>query len=482
MQRIGKIFLGAAIIALSACTLNQATGEKQFTAFMSPDQELAIGSQEHAKILKLFGEYRDPDIINYVNRIGEHVAQNTERPDIDYRFTVLDTPMVNAFALPGGYVYISRGLLQQANSEAELAAVIAHEIGHITARHSAERYSRGVLTSLGATVLAAATDSNTLVQAAGIGGDLYIKSYSRGQEHQADSLGLRYLQRTGYAPQAMAGFLSNLDQYTAFESRLTGAGMPMPFNYFSTHPRTGDRITEVSAQAAQFPAGKDMVNRETYLKTIDGMVYGDSERHGFTRDQNFYHPELGFTFSVPKGFRLVNQPEDVVAIGPDGSLILFDAAQTSTAMEPMAYLKQVWLGGEDITKAESVMINGLDAATAAFNAQVNGRTMSLRVIAIQWEPNRFFRFQMAIPREADAKFVEDLKRTTYSFRRMTAEEKRDIKPYRIRIVTAGAGDTVQSMARRMAFDNLKEERFRVLNAIAPGETLIPGQLYKIVTD
>jgi predicted Zn-dependent protease len=481
MLRIGKIFLILTLMALSACSVNPATGEKQFTAFMSPQQERAIGAQEHAKIIELFGEYRDPDLVNYVNRVGEQIAQNTEQPDMNFRFTVLDTPMVNAFALPGGYVYVSRGLALQANSEAELAAVLAHEIGHITARHSAERYSHGVLTSLGATVLAAATESSTLSQAAGLGGNLYIKSYSRGQEHQADELGVRYLHSSGYAPSAMASFLANLEQYSAFEARLSGSGQPMPFNYFSTHPRTSDRIAEVRSIASRYPRNDGVIDRGEYLKLIDGTVYGDSARHGFARGQSFYHPAMGFTFSVPRGFRIINQPTEVVAAGPDGAIILFDAAQTSSATDPLTYLTRIWMGGEELKMRESIMINGMNAATAAFNARVNGKPVTVRIVAVQWEPNRFFRFQMAIPRNADAQFVDDLKRTTYSFRKMTGEEKESIKPYIMDIIKAGSGDTASSLARRMAFENLKEERFRVLNAMKPGEKVVTGEIYKIVS-
>lgn len=481
MRLFGKFFLiGAAVMGLSACTLNPATGEKQFTAFMSPQQEVAVGAQEHAKIIQLFGAYDNPAVTSYVRSVGERVARNTERGDVDYTFIVLDTPMVNAFALPGGYVYISRGLLQQANSEAELAAVLGHEIGHITGRHSAERYSRGVLTTLGAGILAAATDSNTVAQAAGIGSDLYIKSYSRGQEHQADDLGLRYLYNAGYEPEAMASFLANLDQYTAFEARLSGTDQPMPFNYFSTHPQTSDRIAEVVDAARAYPDNERLIRREEYLQTIDGIVYGDSERHGFIRGQTFYHPAMGFTFSVPRGFRLVNQPDQVVAVSDGGAVIVFDAAQTPSAMEPLTYMQQVWMQGESLDAAEQVLINGLPAATAAFDATVNGRPMTLRIVAIQWSPNRFFRLQMAIPRGASGGLVEDLKRTTYSFRKLSDEEKRTIRPWKIDIVTAGAGDTVSSLAARMPFDDLKEERFRVLNALSASERVVPGRAYKIV--
>jgi predicted Zn-dependent protease len=185
---------------------------------------------------------------------------------------------------------------------------------------------------------------------------------------------------------------------------------------------------------------------------------------------------------VPRNFRLINQPEEVIAVGPDGSIILFDAAQTASAMDPLVYLTQVWMGGEELQASEKIMINGMDAATAAFNATVNGRPATLRIVAIQWEPNRFFRFQMSIPRNADSSLVEGLKLTTYSFRRMSEEQRRTIKPYYISTITASSGDTVASMAGRMAFDNLREERFRVLNAMAPGERLQAGRAYKIVTE
>ena len=203
------------ILPLNACSTNPATGRTQFAALMSPQQENQVGAEEHPNIIAEFGEYDNARVQTYVRQVGARVTRNTERPDVDYKFYVVDSPIVNAFALPGGYIYISRGLLAVADSEAELAAVLGHEAGHITGRHSAERYSRGVVTQLGAGILAAAVDSAGVSQALGLGSDLYLKSYSRSQENEADTLGIRYLAQNGYDPSAMTSFLENLQNASA---------------------------------------------------------------------------------------------------------------------------------------------------------------------------------------------------------------------------------------------------------------------------
>lgn len=489
MKSFFKLFLMAGVLCIAAategCTINPATGQKQFAALMSPAQEEATGAQEHAKIMHSFGgPFEDPALEAYIQRIGARISANTERPDVDYKFFVLDTPMVNAFALPGGYIYVSRGLLAQANSEAEVAAVLAHEVGHITARHSAERYSRGVLASVGTVVLAAATDNDRLLQAAGLGSELYMKSYSRGQESQADELGIRYLARAGYDPASMASFLANLDQYTQYEEQRAGSGQPQPFNYFSTHPRTADRVADARAMTAQYPqAASEDANAAGYLQAMNGLVYGDSAAQGFARGHAFYHPEMGFTFSVPDNFRLNNAPEGVTALGPDGAVILFDMAATGAGMDAFSYMTQGWMKGEPLTTPESILIDGMPAATAAFEAVVNGRKMTVRIVAIEWAPTKFFRFQMAVPYGTDSRFVEGLKKTTYSFRRMTDAEKAQVRPYRIRVVTAAAGDTVETLAARMVAEGGdRRGRFAVLNALAPGEKVVPGRLYKVVAE
>ncbi len=484
---IGKTFMtlmaAASSIALGSCSVNPATGEQQFTAFMPAGQEASVGASEHQKVEQAYGKFMTGSIATYVSQIGSEVAKNTERNDVQYKFNVIDSPIVNAFAIPGGYVYMSRGLLALANSEAEVAAVLGHEIGHITARHSAERMSQGMLVGLGAAVLSAAVGSSAVSQAANVGSDLYIKSYSRGQEHQADELGVRYLSRATYDPAAMASFLKSLDAQTKLDQQLAGAqGTESQFNYFSTHPLTADRIAAASAEAQKYPKGTMDSGRTKYLRAIDGMIYGDSPDQGFVKGSSFYHPKLGFMFTLPSGFKINNTPEQVVGTDNAGTIVLFDAAGDPNKADPAAYLSQIWMAGKTIGNVESVTVNGMRAATTAFAGSVNGKTATVRLMAIEWAPGQMMRFQIAIPSGASAATVEGLKKTTYSFRRLSESEKTSVQPQRIRIVTASANDTQATMAQRMAPGNLAQERFRVLNGLAPNEPLKAGELYKIVVE
>ncbi len=471
-----------AVTFLTACSTNPATGDRQFTALMSPEQEIQIGAGEHKKVMQMFGDKNiDPALQTYVGKIGARVSKKTERPDVQYKFTVIDTPMVNAFAIPGGYIYASRGLMTLANSEGELASVLAHETGHITARHSAERYSRGVLASLGATALSIAIGSDTATQMLGLSSELYVKSYSRAQEHQADELGVRYLYRGGYDPFSMARFLTNLDNNTKLDLALAGKGEASPYNYFSTHPQTGERIARASNIAAKYPKDSEEVSREKYLRAIDGMIYGDSPQQGYVRGRHFYHVPMDFTFSVPEGFTLNNQPTQVVATAENGTVILFDAVGNRDHIDALGYITRVWMTDKALPDAERITINGNPAATASFGGAINGAPVTIRLVAVEWAPDKIFRFQMAIPQGASKGLIEELRRATYSLRSLTADEKRTIKPYRVRIVTAKAGDSVASLARHMPFATMQEERFRVLNGMRKGEQLAAGRLYKTIT-
>lgn len=469
-----------AVLLLAGCTVNPATGDQQFAALMSPQQEAQTGAQEHARVLKEFGVLPATDPVQvYVNKVGRKVAENTERADVAYKFFVLDSPTVNAFALPGGYIYVTRGILAQANSEAELAGVLAHEIAHITARHSAERYTHGVLTALGAAVIAAATDNAQAARAAGVGSELYIKSYSRGQESQADELGIRYLYKAGYDIGGMARFLENLGAQDDLQARMAGRNGG-GFSYFSTHPRNEDRVAQAYNVAAQYPRNDALLGRDEYLDAIGGIVYGDSVNQGLVRGQSFYHPGMDFMFSVPAGFRIDNQPAQVTAVAQSGAVIIFDGAANAGRVDPVTYVSQVWMRGQLATEVERIEINGRNAATVSFPGRVNNRAVTIRLIAVAWGPDKFFRFQMAIPQGADATIIEDLKRTTYSLRPMTAQEKREVQPWTLRVIAAKADDTVESLAARTPFHDFREERFRVLNGMKPGDTVQPSRFYKVV--
>ncbi|MBL4804013.1 MAG: M48 family metalloprotease [Alphaproteobacteria bacterium] len=465
------------LLLLGACSTNPATGEKQFTALMSPQQEVQVGASEHEKIVQQFGLEKDPQINSYVSEIGKRVSAETERPDVQYKFFVLDSPIVNAFALPGGYIYISRGLLALANNEAEVAAVLAHETGHITGRHSAERYSRGVVTTLGAGLLGAVLESDGAAQALGTGANLYLSSYSRGQENEADTLGLRYMTRGQYNPNAMSSFLYSLQRQSDLDAKVAGRSSTSAFSYFSTHPATGERVSKTRAEAQAY-AQTGEVGRDDHLNTIAGMTYGDSAEQGFARGNRFYHPALGFTFEVPEGFAITNQPSQVVATSAQtGSAIIFDMA-ASQGMAPANYV-QNWVKDRNLQDIESITVNGMPAATGSFSGIVQGRATTIRLVAIRYG-DKFVRFQIAIPQNAPASLVTALKQTTYSFRSLSQSERGSVRPLSIKLFTARGGDTVVSRAQQSGFDDYKAERFRVLNGLAPNEELQSGVLYKTV--
>ncbi len=483
-----RLFLNITIIfasaySLTACSTNPATGEKQFTALMSPSQEIQISAQEHSKIINQYGIYNNKVLQSYISDIGEKIAQYTERPEIDYKFFLLDSPIVNAFALPGGYIYITRGTLALANSEAEIASVLSHEIAHVTARHSAERYSRNIVTSLGAMIISTAVGNSGISQALGIGSDLYIKSYSRGQETQADKLGIRYLTRAAYNPKAMAGFLKSLQINNELDAIINNKKqVNIAGGYFSTHPATIDRINKAISQANIYSSDINIDNRYKYLKMINGMTYGDSSAQGFIRGNNFYHPQIGFKFSVPKGYKIINQPSHVVASKQDGAIIIFDMVRNNGLLSPMSFLKNIWMQGENIYNAENININGMKAATASFQAIVKGKKTQIRLIVIKWSENKFARFQVVLPDNLSKEQIKDIKKSTYSFSRLNNKERLTIKPYKIKIITAKATDNIASLSKLMIQERHKEKYFRALNGLNDDEEIIANRLYKIVTN
>ena len=471
--------LCVSLLLLSACSTNPATGRNQFTGLLPAQSEASIGAQEHQKVLQEYGVYQDQNLQNYVTSIGNKIVPHTERADVQYKFFLLDSDMVNAFALPGGYVYVTRGLLALANSEAELAGVIAHEIGHVTGRHSAERYSRGVVTSLGATILGAAIDNANAAKAINTGADLYLRSYSRGQENEADNLGIRYLYRAGYDPFAMARFMQSMQMESQLQSQMTGKERPPAF--LSTHPDTGDRVSSTSQIAGSYSANANaIVNANGYLQRLNGMTFGNSGKEGFTQGQTFFHPKIGFKYTSPRGFEIINQPNAVISKGPNGTVIIFDFDSNKNAFDPQSYLQGAWMRQEPIGAVEQISVNGMRGATALYQGTVSGQPMAIRLVAIEWQKNVFGRFQIAIPNGAPASLIEELRKTTYSFARMTDSEKNSIKPEKVVTVTARSGDSVSSLARRQPFGKWNDARFRVLNGLGPNEGVRSGQVYKLV--
>ena len=476
---------------LAACTVNPATGQQSFTGFMSEGEELRIGALEHPKILREFGgAYDDPALADYVRRVGESLARVAETPNLRYTFTVLNDDKVNAFALPGGYVYITRGLLALADNEAEMAGVLAHEIGHVVARHTAQRYSQAMAANLGLTVL------GVLGQAAGVPGavgDLVqfgaaaaLQSYSREQEMESDMLAVRYMTRVGYSPGALNSFFRKMEAHDQLQAALAGRpGAEERYNIMSTHPRTAQRIEQAIELARVGAVANPRYEREAFLARIEGMTFGDDPRQGIRRGREFIHPGLRFRFVVPPGFALFNSPRQVVARGPQQSVVVFDmeTEAKARAVGPLAhYLVRDWGARLALREVEPIAVNGLDGATGRSQVRTRGGIMDVRLVAIRADPSRIYRMVFVTPPRLTESLRAELQRTTYTFRLLSPAEAAQVKPLRIALVTAKAGDTAESLAARMPFASHRLEWFEALNGLARGQPLVPGVTFKTVVE
>jgi predicted Zn-dependent protease len=491
------LLLALVLTGATGCSTNPATGETSFTAFMSPAQERQVGAEQHPKLVQEFGgAYDDPKIAAYVERIGQSLAQHSELKDIQYSFTVIDDDGINAFALPGGYIHVTRGLLTLASNEAELAGVLGHEIGHVTARHAAQRYSTATATSLGIGVLgilgAIAGVPAQLSDLAGsglqTGAAIYLQSYSRDQELEADRLGIRYMTAAGYDPDAMVSFFRKLDAYTRLEAEKVGdPGAGDRFDIMASHPRTADRVQQASQLAEKARAPGEELGRQSYLQAINGIIYGDSPEQGFRRGRDFIHPGLRIAFRVPEGFVLKNGPQQVAAVGPDGALIIFDADPRSDVArrvpDMVSYLTQVWAARTQLAGVQCFQVDGMEAATGTVRLPTKSGVADVRLVAIHGgDAERIWRFVFLSRPNATAGLQSAFQNTAMSFRQLSAQEAAAVKPWRIDVVSVQPGDTPESLASRMAVESYKVETFRVLNGLAAGERPATGVPVKIVTE
>jgi predicted Zn-dependent protease len=483
-----------AFLALAACAAPPTPGEPPRTVAARSVAEQRIGDQSHPRILAQFGgEYRNARLQSYVNRIGARLAAQTEQPQGPWTFTVLDSPIVNAFALPGGYVYVTRGLIALANDEAELAGVIGHEMGHVTAAHSMRRQETatvaqvGVLAAvIGAAVLGAdRAVADAVGQLASAGAQGAVASYSRAQELEADRLGVAYLARAGYDPLAQADFLRSMQAQDQLSASLRGgAHDPNRVDFFATHPATADRIAAATAAAGREGAGADR-GRDRFLAAIDGMTYGDSAAQGFVRGARFVHPDLRFEFAAPPGFTITNAAEQVTMRGPRGAGITFDGARDPggsleryiAAEWAPALARQVRTG--PLQQLRSQTIGGQQAASAILPVQTPGGVRALTLTAIRAPGGTIYRF-LGVADPRDAQGLEAVRTAGESFRVLTAAQAAQERPWRLSVVQVRSGDTVARLAARMPFDRANEQRFRVLNGMGPNDELRPGDRVKLV--
>lgn len=480
--------LAISVIA-SGCSTNPATGEQSFTAFMDAEDEKKIGAEEHPKMVEAFGGiYEDPALNAYVTAIGNKLAAESELPDLNFQFFILNDETVNAFALPGGYIYLSRGLIALAEDESELAGVIGHEIGHVTARHSAQRYSSAMATNIGLTavsilgsVLGAPSGLGNL---ASFGAQAALQSYSRSQELEADKLGVRYMTKLGYDPAALGDFFAKLDAHTAIQAKK--AGQPKDnFSIMSTHPRTSDRIEQAKVLAKTETPPNPQRKREFFLSQIDGMIFGKDPKEGFMKGDTFIHPDLGFKFDFPPGFNVNNGKSQVEATDNEGTTIIFDMENPRTAIgvkDLGQYIAQQWGPSLNIRpqNVERLTINGMAAATANTSVNTNKGPHEFRMLAIQAANDRLYRFVFLTKPEVTEKMALPLRRVTYSFDLLKPGEASGIRPPQINIKTVNSGETERSIASQMPFQDYNDDWFRTLNMNALSDGLTPGEKVKVV--
>ncbi|MEY2854362.1 MAG: hypothetical protein RL030_1494, partial [Pseudomonadota bacterium] len=357
----------AAALLSAGCSTNPATGGSN-VVLSSKKGEVESARRQYDQIVKLYGVYEDQAVQDYVNAVGQRVARASDQPDLAWKFTVVDDESINAFTTGGGYVYVFRGLLAYLNSEAELAAVLGHELAHVTANHPARAQTRSVLAQVLAMGAAIATGSGAVAEMANIGAGAYVQGYGREAEMEADRIGMKYLVRAGYDPKAMGRVFATFQAQESFEVASARAESREPNVYhgvFSSHPAPDDRTVQAARTAAQVadPAGGYVDNRNTYMQAVDGMAYGSSRAQGVVRDNRFYHADMGLTMAFPRGWIIHNLRDRIIAWTKNQeSLLQVTVAPVPDRQSPREFLIDR-LKGASLAAGEPVTINGMEGYT-----------------------------------------------------------------------------------------------------------------------
>lgn len=442
-------------------------------------RDKAQGAQAYRQIVQQFGGAVDGPLADYVRSVGLKVAVPSvpgSRPT-DWTITVLNSPVPNAMATPGGYLYITRGLLAMINSEAELASVLGHEAGHVAARHSDKRNSRATIGALG-TIAAAMLGGSQVAQMANLGASAWVSGFSRAQENEADKLGMRYSLAAGYDPRAAAWMLQALERVSAVEGKqsMERSGLS---SIFSTHPVTAERVQRVSRDAAA-TGRTGTINREPFLAAIDGMAFGDTPDQGIITGPSFRHAGLRIAFDAPPGFQLQNSPQSVAGQASDGSSFLFVGAQARPGQPLEELVSQAW---QQLTNGRTPQlqyserrINSVDAAVSAARIQGNRGLMDVGIHAYRTAPDQVYLVRTVAPAGRGQVFEPLIA----SFRRLSpAEAEAAARGRRIDVVTVKPGDSVRSLAARMVPPYNRELSFRALNGIED-RPLRTGEQLKLI--
>ncbi|MCB2056031.1 MAG: M48 family metalloprotease [Geminicoccaceae bacterium] len=477
-----------ASVSLGGCS-SAPSGEGLSLAAGDIEDDIQLGKSQHPQILQQYnGAYDDPALRAYVDRIGQRLAAVSELSDIPFTFTLLDSDVVNAFALPGGYVYISRGLLALAQDEAEVAGVIGHEIGHVTSRHGAARQTAGMIGGLLgvlATVGGAVLGGEAGAQLGGQLGNLAVAGgvgqYSQSQEFQADKLGVRYLARAGYDTEAMGDFLQALQSNAELQAKLTGTSVSSGGidHFFASHPYTPDRVTRARERSEERGAAGEERDRERFMRAIDGMIFGESPAQGYVMGRTFAHPLLRFRFSVPEGFKLRNTSSAVFADGDD-MLLIFDMARNEAGLPLTRYKADKWADMSKTKDLDTVTTRGgARAAIGHGTVKLKSGSAEAGFAVIEGDGDTVYRFVL-LTKNYGGREAAALRDVVAGFSRLSEAEAAKLEPLRIDIVEVRPGDTIDGLSARMQVDRLPREQFETLNGLDRGRTLEAGDLVKIL--
>ena len=466
------------MIAAGACATNPVTGEREFT-LMSEGQEIQIGRETDAEIRQDMGLYDDPGIQEYVEEIGMRLALQSHRPHLPWHFAVVDVAAVNAFALPGGYIYLTRGIMAHLNDESELAGVLGHEIGHVTARHSAQAYTRAAGAELGVGlggIFVPAVRSFSGLASTGLG--LLFLKHGRNAELQADRLGAEYASQNGWDPTGVPELLTTLALLSEGSDR---RGVP---NWLSTHPEPASRVTEIEGLVAELRAQQTTaaVNRDGYLRQIDGLTWGEDPREGVVQGSAFLHPDLRFGLQFPDGWEITNGPTQVVAQQPGEQVFMVLQLVENARGRTIDEIAKRQMRDVRYREIEGSLtdINGLGAYVGTFAGQSRELGRVRTRVAHIIDGTKVYRFAGLTTEALYEQNQRAFETAIRTFRPLSGAEAGEIRPNRIDLYVVRDGDTWQRIAQRVGEDNVTAANLAILNGYPPNEQPRPGERIKIV--
>jgi predicted Zn-dependent protease len=476
MARHRTWFLGLALVAIVAgCATNPVTGRREFS-LVSPSQELQMGQEGYKAVVQEYGLYDDQKIQDYVNTVGQKVAKASHQPSLTWHYTVIDDPSVNAFAMPGGYVYITRGILPYLNSEAQLAAVLGHETGHVTHRHTAEQITQQQLYGLGLGVASivsptVARYNDVAQQALGL---LFLK-YSRTDETQADELGVQYSTGAGYDAREMPATYQMLKRI----SDKSGQSLP---NFLSTHPDPGDRETRTRQLSEQATAGRTnlVINHDGYIQRMDGMVFGDDPRFGYFEGDRYYHPAMRFQMAFPTGWKHQDTRASVLAVNADQSAGMQMSVADAGSMSPSQFVQALEQKGS-ISAADgtSETIVGHPAWVGHIGVQTQGQSATLVAAWIRKDAGTMFQILGQARQQGDANEAAIVS-SIRSYRDLTDASKLNVQPSRVRVETVAYSGDLQTVLPRLGVPGKVSADVAIMNNLTLNDSVKQGQLLKVV--